>query len=124
MLHDALAELLNAVVTNHRDVMVTFAVVAERGHQRYQVPIVKPLEVRKTREGHWVLVGYNLRRLPDSVSEPVSSRDLIRSYRIDRIVPHTLQFLHPSLPPDLIAHATGTGTDGEHDGHADGEPHG
>jgi hypothetical protein len=116
MLSDAVAELLQSVVSGHRDVMITFAVEVEQGTQHYQVPVIKPLEVRKTKDGHWVITGYNLRRLPDDVAKGVSTRELIRSYRIDRIVPHTLQFLYPSLPPDMLAHAASSG------GHDAGEP--
>lgn len=112
MLTEAVAELLQEVVARHRDVMITFAVEVEQGAQRYQVPILKPIEVRQTRDGHWVLTGYNLRRLPDDVTKTVTSRELIRSFRVDRIVPHTLQFLHPSLPPDVLA---GASTEGDHD---------
>jgi hypothetical protein len=105
MLSEAVAELLQSVVSSHRDVMITFAVEVEAGAQHYQVPVIKPLDVRKTRDGHWVITGYNLRRLPDDASKVATTRELIRSYRVDRIVPHTLQFLYPSLPPDMLAHA-------------------
>jgi hypothetical protein len=101
MLHDSLAELLADIVHHHRDVMVTFAVATSGGQQSYQMPVIKPLSLRKTKDGHFILTGYNLRRLPDDSGETISSKELIRSYRVDRIIPHTLQFLYPALPPQL-----------------------
>jgi hypothetical protein len=100
----SLAELLTEIVAKHRDVMLTFAVQTTAGQQSYQTPLIKPLSVRLTKEGHHVITGYNLRRLPDDSAHEVSSKSLIRSYRIDRIIPHTIQFLYPALPPELYAH--------------------
>jgi hypothetical protein len=104
-IESSLAELLTEIVSNHRDVMLTFAVRTDGGQKPYQMPLIKPLSVRQTKEGHFVVTGYNLRRLPDDSTQDVSSRSLIRSFRVDRIIPHTLQFLYPALPPELYSHA-------------------
>lgn len=99
MLHESLAEVLREIVYHHKDVMMTFTVRTPDGDEPFQMPVVKPLSVRQTQDGDYILTGYNLRRLPDDPKEAVTSRDIIRSYRVDRIVPHTLQFLTPALSP-------------------------
>ncbi len=100
---EALAEVLRSIVTHQNDVMMTFAVATEGGTEAYQTPIIKPISVRETKDGHSVVTGYNLRRLPDEIDEAkeVECSSLIRSYRIDRIVAHTLQFLNPSTAPTV-----------------------
>jgi hypothetical protein len=119
-LEHSLAELLTEIVAKHRDVMLTFAVRTDAGQQPYQMPLIKPLSVRQTKEGHHVITGYNLRRLPDDATKDISSRALIRSFRIDRIIPHTLQFLYPALPPELYSEHPDH--DHDHDPHPAPDP--
>ncbi|TNE52179.1 MAG: hypothetical protein EP343_01910 [Deltaproteobacteria bacterium] len=98
-MEQALSEVLRSIVSHQKNVMITFAVRTEGGAEPYQTPIIKPLSVKQTQEGHYVITGYNLRRLPDSPDDDVSSQAIIRSYRIDRILAHTLQFLNPAPTP-------------------------
>jgi len=95
----ALAVLLSEIVEHHRDAMITFAVLTETGQETYQTPIIKPISLEKTKDGHHILMGYNLRRIPDDPSEEISSKAIVRSYRLDRVIPHTLQFLNPAISP-------------------------
>src|SRR5690554_4146086 len=96
MLQEVFAEYVKGILALEKEPIVSFSVNTPSSEvEDTQSPILKLLDIKHTKDNKYLLIGYNLNRLPKEYSkEGVNSNTLVRSYRLDRIQPSSFRILN------------------------------